>query len=327
MPISEMLPQGSAAYADAVKMDRILQQAREAQMNVDADAIEAAAMQAINAAKNSPIGSKERKNAASIFTKLNSRANSLVGDIQKNRERLKEEQSNAARIQGASALFESKVNEAQKSGRQTDPNLITAARNLIGAGQIDQATKIEEALFGQPVSTSEQVSRMELESKIEEKDLKKAEAENTYYSIQTEREKIKNLLASDLSDVVGPTEPVARFGRAVASEMGAEWAQKNQSLIKDALMVTTSDVLKSVRALAPVTEQDRKFISKMTVPVETDNAQIWKDYLKEKYQVLGRAEKNLNKKYNISGTVEEDQQETQQNKPQTATQKLRGRLQ
>jgi hypothetical protein len=65
----------------------------------------------------------------------------------------------------------------------------------------------------------------------------------------------------------------------------------------------------------------------MTVPVETDNAQIWKDYLEEKYQVLGRAEKNLNKKYNISGTVEEDQQETQQNKPQTATQKLRGRLQ
>ncbi len=135
-------------------------------MNVDADAIEAAAIQAINAAKNSPIGSKERKNAASIFTKLNSKANSLVGDIQKNRERLKEEQSNAARIQGASALFESKVNEAQKSGRQTDPNLITAARNLIGAGQIDQATKIEEALFAEePVNEEQRLKVEEAKSK------------------------------------------------------------------------------------------------------------------------------------------------------------------
>jgi hypothetical protein len=264
---------------------------------------------------------------AGFREKYNKYLKSQQEESQKAAERQQQEQANAARIQGASALFESKVNEAQKRGKQTDPNLITAARNLIVAGQIDQATKIEEALFSQPISTSEQVSRMELESKIEEKDLKKAEAENTYYSIQTEREKIKNILASDLSDVVGPTEPMARFGRAVASEMGAEWAQKNQSLIKDALMVTTSDVLKSVRALAPVTEQDRKFISKMTVPVETDNAQIWKDYLEEKYQVLGRAEKNLNKKYNISGAVENDQQEIQQNKPQTATQKLRERLQ
>jgi hypothetical protein len=168
---------------------------------------------------------------------------------------------------------------------------------------------------------------MELAAKEEEKVLKNAEAENTYYSIQSEREKIKKLLASDLSDVVGPTEPVARFGRAIASEFGAEWAQENQSLIKDALMVTTSDVLKSVRALAPVTEQDRKFISKMTVPVETDNAKIWKDYLTEKDEVLSRAERNLDKKYNISGIPATNEPDIKPDKPQTATQKLRGRLQ
>jgi hypothetical protein len=264
---------------------------------------------------------------AGFKEKYNRHLKSQQEESRKAEERQQQEQANAARIQGASALFESKVNEAQKSGRQTDPNLITAARNLIGAGQVDQATKIEEALFGQAISTSEQVDRMELAAKEEEKVLKNAEAENTYYSIQSEREKIKKLLASDLSDVVGPTEPVARFGRAVASEFGAEWAQENQSLIKDALMVTTSDVLKSVRALAPVTEQDRKFISKMTVPVETDNAKIWKDYLTEKDEVLSRAERNLDKKYNISGIPATSEPDIKPNKPQTATQKLRGRLQ
>ena len=264
---------------------------------------------------------------AGFKEKYNRHLKSQQEESRKTAERQQQEQANAARIQGASALFESKVNEAQKSGRQTDPNLITAARNLIGAGQVDQATKIEEALFGQAISTSEQVDRMELAAKEEEKVLKNAEAENTYYSIQSEREKIKKLLASDLSDVVGPTEPVARFGRAVASEFGAEWAQENQSLIKDALMVTTSDVLKSVRALAPVTEQDRKFISKMTVPVETDNAKIWKDYLTEKDEVLSRAERNLDKKYNISGIPATSEPDIKPDKPQTATQKLRGRLQ
>jgi hypothetical protein len=264
---------------------------------------------------------------AGFKEKYNRHLKSQQEESRKTAERQQQEQANAARIEGASALFESKVNEAQKSGKQTDPNLITAARNLIGAGQIEQATKIEEALFGQAISTSEQVDRMELAAKEEEKVLKNAEAENTYYSIQSEREKIKKLLASDLSDVVGPTEPVARFGRAVASEFGAEWAQENQSLIKDALMVTTSDVLKSVRALAPVTEQDRKFISKMTVPVETDNAKIWKDYLTEKDEVLSRAERNLDKKYNISGIPATSEPDIKPDKPQTATQKLRGRLQ
>jgi len=264
---------------------------------------------------------------AGFKEKYNRHLKSQQEESRKTAERQQQEQANAARIEGASALFGAKVEEAQQQGRTLNPRLVESAFKLIGAGQIEQADKISSALFEQPISTSEQVDRMELAAKEEEKALKNAEAENTYYSIRSEREKIKKLLASDLSDVVGPTEPVARFGRAVASEFGAEWAQENQSLIKDALMVTTSDVLKSVRALAPVTEQDRRFISKMTVPVETDNAQIWKDYLEEKYQVLGRAEKNLNKKYNISGTVEEDQQETQQNKPQTATQKLRGRLQ
>jgi hypothetical protein len=264
---------------------------------------------------------------AGFKEKYNRHLKSQQEESLKAAERQKQEQANAARIEGASALFGAKVEEAQQQGRTLNPRLVESAFKLIGAGQIEQADKISSALFEQPISTSEQVDRMELAAKEEENVLKNAEAENTYYSIQSEREKIKKLLASDLSDVVGPTEPVARFGRAVASEFGAEWAQENQSLIKDALMVTTSDVLKSVRALAPVTEQDRKFISKMTVPVETDNAKIWKDYLTEKDEVLSRAERNLDKKYNISGIPATSEPNIKPDKPQTATQKLRGRLQ
>jgi hypothetical protein len=264
---------------------------------------------------------------AGFKEKYNRHLKSQQEESRKAAERQQQEQANAARIEGASALFGAKVEEAQQQGRTLNPKLVESAFKLIGAGQIEQADKISSALFEQPISTSEQVDRMELAAKEEEKVLKNAEAENTYYSIQSEREKIKKLLASDLSDVVGPTEPVARFGRAVASEFGAEWAQENQSLIKDALMVTTSDVLKSVRALAPVTEQDRKFISKMTVPVETDNAKIWKDYLTEKDEVLSRAERNLDKKYNISGIPATSEPDIKPDKPQTATQKLRGRLQ
>jgi hypothetical protein len=264
---------------------------------------------------------------AGFKEKYNRHLKSQQEESRKNAERQQQEQANAARIEGASALFGAKVEEAQQQGRTLNPRLVESAFKLIGAGQIEQADKISSALFEQPISTSEQVDRMELAAKEEEKVLKNAEAENTYYSIRSEREKIKKLLASDLSDVVGPTEPVARFGRAVASEFGAEWAQENQSLIKDALMVTTSDVLKSVRALAPVTEQDRKFISKMTVPVETDNAKIWKDYLTEKDEVLSRAEQNLDKKYNISGIPATSEPDIKPDKPQTATQKLRGRLQ
>jgi hypothetical protein len=264
---------------------------------------------------------------AGFKEKYNRHLKSQQEESRKTAERQQQEQANAARIEGASALFGAKVEEAQQQGRTLNPRLVESAFKLIGAGQIEQADKISSALFEQPISTSEQVDRMELAAKEEEKVLKNAEAENTYYSIRSEREKIKKLLASDLSDVVGPTEPVARFGRAVASEFGAEWAQENQSLIKDALMVTTSDVLKSVRALAPVTEQDRKFISKMTVPVETDNAKIWKDYLTEKDEVLSRAERNLDKKYNISGIPATSEPDIKPDKPQTATQKLRGRLQ
>jgi hypothetical protein len=264
---------------------------------------------------------------AGFKEKYNRHLKSQQEESRKTAERQQQEQANAARIEGASALFGAKIEEAQQQGRALNPRLVESAFKLIGAGQIEQADKISSALFEQPISTSEQVDRMELAAKEEEKVLKNAEAENTYYSIQSEREKIKKLLASDLSDVVGPTEPVARFGRAVASEFGAEWAQENQSLIKDALMVTTSDVLKSVRALAPVTEQDRKFISKMTVPVETDNAKIWKDYLTEKDEVLSRAERNLDKKYNISGIPATSEPGIKPDKPQTATQKLRGRLQ
>lgn len=264
---------------------------------------------------------------AGFKEKYNRYLKSQQEESRKTAERQQQEQANAARIEGASALFGAKVEEAQQQGRTLNPKLVESAFKLIGAGQIEQADKISSALFEQPISTSEQVDRMELAAKEEEKVLKNAEAENTYYSIQSEREKIKKLLASDLSDVVGPTEPVARFGRAVASEFGAKWAQENQSLIKDALMVTTSDVLKSVRALAPVTEQDRKFISKMTVPVETDNAKIWKDYLTEKDEVLSRAERNLDKKYNISGIPAASEPDIKPDKPQTATQKLRGRLQ
>jgi ATPase subunit of ABC transporter with duplicated ATPase domains len=264
---------------------------------------------------------------AGFKEKYNRYLKSQEEEFRKAAERQQQEQANAARIQGASALFESKVNEAQKSGRQTDPNLITAARNLIGAGQVDQATKIEEALFGQAISTSEQVDRMELEEKKENKIIRSEEAINTYYDAVDELAKVKEARVSDLSSVVGPTEFLARPGRAIAAEFGSEGAKKNQQLIKNLTMLTTNDVLKNVRALAPVTKEDRVFIATKTVPVESDPDNIWDSFLSQKEATLERAIKNLDKKYNISGAATTNEPDIEQNKPQTATQKLRGRLQ
>jgi len=264
---------------------------------------------------------------AGFKEKYNRYLKSQEEEFRKAAERQQQEQANAARIQGASALFESKVNEAQKSGRQTDPNLITAARNLIGAGQVDQATKIEEALFGQAISTSEQVDRMELEEKKENKIIRSEEAINTYYDAVDELAKVKEARVSDLSSVVGPTEFLARPGRAIAAEFGSEGAKKNQQLIKNLTMLTTNDVLKNVRALAPVTKEDRVFIANKTVPVESDPDNIWDSFLSQKEATLERAIKNLDKKYNISGAAATNELDIEQNKPQTATQKLRGRLQ
>jgi hypothetical protein len=219
-----------------------------------------------------------------------------------------EQQELASAIQAALAVFEANLNEADSKGVKLNPRLIETTLNLYKTGQIDSAKKVESTLFSPPPSTQEQLNQMDLETKKQDQALKSEEAKNTYYSAKNELETVKNLLSSDLSDVVGPTEPAARLGRAFFSEFGADWAKKNQQLIKDALMVTTSDVLKSVRALAPVTEQDRKFISEMTVPVETDNDEIWKKYLEKKKEVLERSVSSLSQKYGISENPDQPNQ-------------------
>jgi hypothetical protein len=235
---------------------------------------------------------------------LREKYNRHVKELQEGQQKLevqqKEQQNKAASVQAGLAVFGSKVNSAIKGGAQLDPSLIAAAENLYKTGDIEQADKVSNAIFAPPASTQEQINQLDLEAKKEDQRFKSEEAINTYYAAKDELEKVKMLLDSDLGDVVGPTEPIARFGRAIASEMNADWARQNQSLIKDALMVTTSDVLKSVRALAPVTEQDRKFISKMTVPIETDNEDIWKKYLKGKQGVLERSVSSLSRKYGIA---------------------------
>jgi hypothetical protein len=262
---------------------------------------------------------------------LREKYNRYIKESQESQQKLeaqqREQQNKAASVQAGLALFESKVNEAQRGGRQLDPNLINAAKNLYGTGQVEQADKISNAIFAPPASTQEQINQIDLEAKKEEQRLKSEEAINTYYAAKDELDKVQNLLSSDLSDVVGPTEPIARFGRAVASEMGADWARQNQQLIKDALMVTTSDVLKSVRALAPVTEQDRKFISKMTVPVETDNEDIWKSYLEKKKNVLERSVSSLSKKYGISEGEDGNIFTQPEQKPLSAADRLRAKTQ
>jgi hypothetical protein len=227
---------------------------------------------------------------------------------------LGEQEKQAAAIQAATVVFTANLNEAKSKGVKLDPSLIETTLNLYKTGQIDSAKKVESALFSPPPSEQLLRNQMDLEAKKQDQELKAEEAKNTYYSAKNELETVKNLLSSDLSDVVGPTEPAARLGRAFFSEFGADWAKKNQQLIKDALMVTTSDVLKSVRALAPVTDQDRKFISEMTVPVETDNDEIWKKYLGKKKEVLERAVSSLSQKYGISEN------------PKTSTELLRAQL-
>jgi hypothetical protein len=235
---------------------------------------------------------------------LREKYNRYIKESQESQQKLeaqqREQQNKAASVQAGLALFESKVNEAQRGGRQLDPNLINAAKNLYGTGQVEQADKISNAIFAPPASTQEQINQIELESKKEEQRLKSEEAINTYYAVVNELDKVKKARKSDLSDVVGPTEFLARPGRAIMAEFGADWAKKNQQLIKDLTMITTSDVLKNVRALAPVTKEDRVFIAERTVPVESDPDNIWDSYLKDKEGALERAKKNLAKKYGIN---------------------------
>jgi hypothetical protein len=98
---------------------------------------------------------------AGFKEKYNRHLKSQQEESRKTAERQQQEQSNAARIEGASALFGAKVEEAQQQGRTLNPKLVESAFKLIGAGQIEQADKVSAALFTEEPVNEEQKLKVE----------------------------------------------------------------------------------------------------------------------------------------------------------------------
>jgi hypothetical protein len=98
---------------------------------------------------------------AGFKEKYNRHLKSQQEESRKTAERQQQEQANAARIEGASALFGAKVEEAQQQGRPLNPKLVESAFKLIGAGQIEQADKVSAALFTEEPVNEEQKLKVE----------------------------------------------------------------------------------------------------------------------------------------------------------------------
>jgi hypothetical protein len=97
---------------------------------------------------------------------------------------------------------------------------------------------------------------------------------------------LEQLQKEDISDVVGFTEPPARFFRRVFAEGGAEWAKQNELLRKKLINQTTGDIFEQARKIAPVTQTDLNWLRTVVVPAETDDSSIWSDFLSKKKQVV-----------------------------------------
>jgi hypothetical protein len=98
---------------------------------------------------------------AGFKEKYNRHLKSQQEESRKTAERQQQEQANAARIEGASALFGAKVEEAQQQGRTLNPKLVESAFKLIGAGQIEQADKVSAVLFTEEPVNEEQKLKVE----------------------------------------------------------------------------------------------------------------------------------------------------------------------
>lgn len=199
------------------------------------------------------------------------------------------------------------IENAIKAGTPIDTRIIDSASKLFKTGQPEKAQSLINDATRDTAETRRQqleAQQTELENnniKLEEEKLIKdqmLEDQNKKIIIEQAKfklEKIKSVQSQDISDVVGAFEPVARYGRAVAAEMGANWAKENQKLIKDLNFIATDDILEKARKLAPVTETDLSFLQKRVAPQETDNDTIWFDFLKQEAKnlelVIGEFEK------------------------------------
>jgi hypothetical protein len=192
----------------------------------------------------------------------------------------------AGRIEAAAVL-----KERQVAGLAPNAEEIGAAEKLFQTGQTEQAVQfLRKPLIEKQAEETKMFQQEEQASKqketAEKRKLALSESEAAKRAAENKISKIEGLLKKDISDVVGATEPIARFGRAVASEMGASWAKENQKLMKDLNALSTDKVLDRARAVAPVTGTDLSFLKERVAPEEMDNELIWKDYLNEELAEL-----------------------------------------
>ena len=201
-----------------------------------------------------------------------------------------EENIKAKRIEASLMAFQSQLTDAENRGVTVDPKIVQSIFDLTKAGDPEEAGKILSTVIKPAVSVQEEKAKldMDLARKDEERKSKLALSESSKLKQEAESKiaKIERVMSQDIGDVVGATEPAARFGRAIASELGAGWAEKNQKLIKDLVSLTTDDVLERARAVAPVTDTDLRFLTARTAPEETDSPLIWESYLKEELDQL-----------------------------------------
>jgi hypothetical protein len=133
---------------------------------------------------------------AGFKEKYNRHLKSQQEESRKTAERQQQEQANAARIEGASALFGAKVEEAQQQGRPLNPKLVESAFKLIGAGQIEQADKVSAALFAEESVNEEQRLKVE-----EAKSKQQTESKQSMEVAEKAAEGIR--LTNDLSNSPG----------------------------------------------------------------------------------------------------------------------------
>lgn len=205
------------------------------------------------------------------------------------------ENANADAIKTSIAL---EIENASEKGTPFDARIIDSASKLFETGQFDKALSLISDASKNIAETTKQQSEAQ-QTELENKNLTlqqdKLKAEQTVVDQEKKSiieqakvrlAKINSVKSQDISDVVGAFEPAARYGRAVAAEMGANWAKENQKLIKDLNFIATDDILEKARKLAPVTGTDLSFLQERVAPQETDNDTIWFDFLNQEAKDL-----------------------------------------
>jgi len=200
----------------------------------------------------------------------------------------------AAMIDAALAGFDTRVKEASQRGVSVSPQLVSSIQSLIGTGKIKEATDLQEQTLGPVETPLQRDARIREKREIEaaekeqkQKDKKSVEeAQIVYSSLKRDQNELEQLQKEDISDVVGFTEPPARFFRRVMAEGGAEWAKQNELLRKKLINQTTGDIFEQARKIAPVTQTDLNWLRTVVVPAETDDSSIWSDFLSKKKQVV-----------------------------------------